>query len=90
MLVEVYGSRASACFSGVFDGPYSPRSTGHAPWSGCPRVPVGSTASCWDVLLPGLKADGLTDDSRAELAEFLGWVLPVVNGTMQGIQSLPE
>jgi ATP-dependent DNA helicase PIF1 len=36
-----------------------------------------------------LKADGLTDDSRAELAEFLEWVCPVGNGTVQGIQSPP-
>jgi hypothetical protein len=36
-----------------------------------------------------LKADGLTDDSRAKLAEFLEWVLAVGNGTVQGIQCLP-
>jgi hypothetical protein len=36
-----------------------------------------------------LKADGLTDDSRAELAEFSEWVLPVGNGIVQGIQSIP-
>jgi hypothetical protein len=29
-----------------------------------------------------LKADGLTDDSRAELAEFSEWVRPVGNGTV--------
>jgi hypothetical protein len=36
-----------------------------------------------------LKADGLTDDSRAELAEFSEWVRPVDNGTVQGIHSPP-
>jgi ATP-dependent DNA helicase PIF1 len=34
-----------------------------------------------------LKANGLTDDSRAELAEFSEWVRPVDNDTVQGIQS---
>jgi hypothetical protein len=37
-----------------------------------------------------LKADGLTDDSRAKLAEFSEWVRPVGNGTVQGIQSPPR
>jgi ATP-dependent DNA helicase PIF1 len=37
-----------------------------------------------------LKADGLTDDSRAELAEFSEWLRPVGNGIVQGIQSPPE
>jgi hypothetical protein len=32
-----------------------------------------------------LKADGLTDDSRAELGEFSEWVRPVGNGIVQGI-----
>jgi hypothetical protein len=36
-----------------------------------------------------LKADGLTDDSRAELAEFSEWMRPIGNGTMQGFRVHP-